>query len=125
VFSAVTSVDFNLYVSLHFTVEVPNSMFEQFGDTMNVASRMESTGIKGKIQLSQETADLLTAAGKGTMITPREDKVNAKGKFIDGVGKFSLTNGCSNRKRRTPNILAVDVWVQGDLCMFWKLNFDR
>jgi class 3 adenylate cyclase len=49
---------------------------------MNVASRMESTGIKGKIQISQETADLITAAGRGLMITPRLDKVFAKGEFI-------------------------------------------
>lgn len=48
---------------------------------MNVASRMESTGLKGKIQISQETAALLTTAGKESMITPRHDKVFAKGEL--------------------------------------------
>lgn len=41
---------------------------------------MESTGQRGKIQVSQETADLLVAAGKMSWITPREDRVIAKGK---------------------------------------------
>jgi Adenylate and Guanylate cyclase catalytic domain len=41
---------------------------------------MESTGVPGRIQLSQETADLLTAAGKSHWIKPREETVYAKGK---------------------------------------------
>jgi class 3 adenylate cyclase len=56
------------------------SRFQLFGDTMNTASRMESTGKRDRIQISQETADLLIAAGKKNWITPREEKVIAKGK---------------------------------------------
>ena len=38
--------------------------FQLFGDTMNMAARMEQTGIKNKIQISQATADCLVAGGK-------------------------------------------------------------
>jgi len=41
---------------------------------------MESNGIRDKIQLSQETADLLIAAGKTNWLSQREDLVYAKGK---------------------------------------------
>lgn len=40
------------------------SRFQLFGDSMNTAARMEHNGARDKIQISQETADLLIAAGK-------------------------------------------------------------
>ena len=49
------------------------------GDTMNTAARMEHNGVRDKIQLSQETADLLIEAGKSNWLERREDLVNAKG----------------------------------------------
>ena len=41
---------------------------------------MESTGMKDKIQISQETADLLIAAGKSHWFVKRDGLVKAKGK---------------------------------------------
>ena len=43
---------------------------------VNTASRMESNGVKGKIHVSQSTADMLPAI----WLTEREDKIIAKGK---------------------------------------------
>ena len=54
--------------------------FQLFGDTVNTASRMETTGQRGLIQVSQETASLLMAAGKEHWVAPRSEKVYAKGK---------------------------------------------
>ncbi len=56
--------------------------FQLFGDTVNTAARMESTGERGRIQLSQSTADLLIAAGKERWLRPRDDTVTAKGKGV-------------------------------------------
>lgn len=41
---------------------------------------MESTGKAGRIQISQTTATLLKAAGRGSWFTEREDRIHAKGK---------------------------------------------
>jgi len=49
-------------------------------DTVNTASRMESTGTPRKIQVSQSTADALIMGGKGHWLIPRREKVFAKGK---------------------------------------------
>lgn len=40
------------------------------------------TGIRGKIQVSQDTAHLLTMAGKAHWLEARDDSVHAKGKGV-------------------------------------------
>eukprot|EP00980_Cylindrotheca_fusiformis_P020734 scaffold7744_cov90-Cylindrotheca_fusiformis.AAC.5 len=56
------------------------SRFQLFGDTMNTAARMEQTGERNRIQLSQASADLLKEAGLGKWIMPRSGKISVKGK---------------------------------------------
>jgi len=65
-----------------------NARFQLFGDTMNQASRMESTGIKNRIQMSTTTAKLLIDAGKGKWIEKRLEKVDVKGKGLQQTYLF-------------------------------------
>ncbi len=58
------------------------SRFQLFGDTVNLASRMESTGQRNKIQCSQATADILVAGGKKHWLNPRDSLVDVKGKGL-------------------------------------------
>lgn len=51
------------------------SRFQLFGDTVAMASRMERTGEKGRIHISQETAELLIGGGRGEWVKLREGKV--------------------------------------------------
>lgn len=56
------------------------SRFQLFGDTVNTASRMESTGEGGNVQVSETTQQALVQSGYNGPIIEREDKVIAKGK---------------------------------------------
>lgn len=54
--------------------------FDLFGDTINTAARIESTGKPNCIHLSLETARLIEKAGRGDWLESRKDSVKAKGK---------------------------------------------
>lgn len=54
--------------------------FQLFGDTVNTASRLEGSGMPHRIHATKETADLLTASGKGHWVSPRRELVQMKGK---------------------------------------------
>ena len=75
--------------------------FQLFGDTVNTAARMESTGSANKIQVSQKTADLIIASGRESWLTKREDLVNAKGKGL-------LQTYWLSRKRNASTFLGSD-----------------
>jgi class 3 adenylate cyclase len=70
--------------------------FQLFGDTMNMAARMESSGEKNKVHLSQDTANLLIAAGRQQWVTPRVGTVNLKGKG-EAQTYWLLLGGSSSR----------------------------
>ena len=55
------------------------------GDTVNVASRMESTGTAGRVQCSDATVDLLERIGESAtnaVITELRGEVDVKGKGV-------------------------------------------
>jgi len=54
--------------------------FQLFGDTVNTTARVEASGAKNRIHISESTAKLLIEGGKESWVTLRNDKVNAKGK---------------------------------------------
>lgn len=53
-----------------------------FGDTVNTASRMESTGLPYRIHVSQSTVDTLRTLNEGYEIIPR-GKTELKGKGVE------------------------------------------
>jgi class 3 adenylate cyclase len=79
--------------------------FQLFGDTVNTASRIESSGEPGKIHASKVTVDLLIEAGKGNWAVKREEKVLLKGKGeleTFWVSSISVTPTASSASGRSP-----------------------
>jgi class 3 adenylate cyclase len=56
------------------------SRFQLFGDTVNKAARVETTGQRHRIHISSETAELLIDNGKESWVRKRPEKVYTKGK---------------------------------------------
>eukprot|EP00980_Cylindrotheca_fusiformis_P000032 scaffold14_cov130-Cylindrotheca_fusiformis.AAC.2 len=85
------------------------SRFQLFGDTMNTASRMESSGKRDRIQVTQTTADLLREAGYARWLIPRSTRIHVKGKgemqtYWVGKAKMPL----AKRSDMSSKMLTVD-----------------
>jgi len=52
--------------------------FQLFGDTVNTASRIETTGQRDRVHVSEHTAKILIAAGKENWVVRRRDPVQGK-----------------------------------------------
>jgi len=92
-----------------------NARFQLFGDTMNKASRMESTGLRERIQMSATTAQLLIDAGKEKWVEKRSQKVEVKGIglqetyfFKQVLGRHTTTSVAgSSADGDTPNTMEI------------------
>ena len=76
-----------------------NARFQLFGDTMNVASRIEASGKKNKIHISRDTAMLL----KPHQVIKREDIVTLKGKGEQQTYWFNFSQRSSEGSRSSSN----------------------
>lgn len=79
------------------------SRFQLFGDTMNMTARIETSGIKNKIHISQETAEILSARGKSNWFAPRPDLVHLKGKGECQTYWILLGNASSSHCSSVPS----------------------
>jgi hypothetical protein len=71
---------------------------------------MESTGVKNKIHTSNDTANLLIAAGKGQWLSNRSDDVMVKGKGIMNTFWVSLHQG-----KKTASVGSSETSASGNL----------
>ena len=67
--------------------------FQLFGDTVNTASRIETTGQRDRVHLSEQTVKYLKAAGHFDWYVRREDAVQAKGKGLINTYWLILDDG--------------------------------
>ncbi len=98
--------------------------FQLFGDTVNTASRMESTGRINMIQVSPQTANLLKEEGLGKWVVPRENLVAVKGKG-EMQTYWLIRSGSSTSSTLSQASIASPVGspkISKGSNMIWKMN---
>lgn len=97
--------------------------FQLFGDSVNTCARIETTGQRNRVHLSEQTANLLVEAGKESWVIPREDKVEAKGKGLLTTYWLTMDDSLSDDTGRMANNITdsitfdstVSSGIRGDL----------
>lgn len=86
--------------------------FQLFGDTVNTASRMESTGVPGKIQCSASSwRNIVDASIDKILLVERSPKIEAKGKgtmttyFVTDASKTTVVSSPPASTEGTPRYL--------------------
>lgn len=83
--------------------------FQLFGDAMNSASRMETTGAPGKIHVSPQYAEILRQAGKGSWLEPRAVQI-----FVKGKGRLQ-TFWLNKERQKSESTSSEQVSEEGEL----------
>lgn len=73
---------------------------------MNTAARIESTGLPGKIHVSDVTADLLKQKDKGKWLIPRSGRIELSGK--GDMHTYWLRTGTRNQMRSSTDITPIE-----------------
>jgi hypothetical protein len=94
---------------------------------MNMAARMETTGVRDRIQISADTAHLLIAAGKSHWIEKRKDLIDVKGKgqqqtyWVKTTSRFdgsvdsgsAMAEDVAERRKDSEDSAQVQVLIRG------------